>query len=211
MITVLVADDHGVVREGVFRVLEREPDIEVCAEAVDGEEALLQLERHRPDILLLDVTMPRLSGLETLERVKARHPGVKTLLLSFRADAPLVESALSLGVDGYLLKNARGSEIPTAIREVMQGRSYFSAPVAREIAARERRPRSSEAGRQLSPREREVLRSVAEGHSAREIAASLGISSKTVEAHRASVMRKLGLRKSTELVRWAVRNGLIEA
>ena len=107
VISVMIADDHSVVREGLRRVLEGEPDISVCAEAADGEEVLEQMDRHRPDMVILDITMPRLSGLETLERVKASHPGVKAILLSFRADPPLIQSAVSLGADGYLLKNAR--------------------------------------------------------------------------------------------------------
>jgi DNA-binding NarL/FixJ family response regulator len=209
----MIADDHSVVREGLRRVLEGEPDISVCAEAADGEEVLEQMDRHRPDMVILDITMPRLSGLETLERVKASHPGVKAILLSFRADPPLIQSAVSLGADGYLLKNARKEEILTAVREVMGGGCYFSPPVAREIVEQLREPgrRSGEPFTQLSPREREVLRLIAEGLAAKEIATRLSISTKTVEAHRTSLMRKLGVRKATELVRYAVRHGLIEA
>ena len=213
MISVLVADDHSVVRQGIRHVLEGENDIKVCAEAADGEEVLEQVEKHRPDLVVLDVTMPRLGGLETLERIRAKHPGVKTVLLSFRADPPIIQSAVSLGADGYLLKNARPDEILAAIREVMRGGCYFSPPVAREIVDQLREPMSKgeEPFTQLSLREREVLRHIAEGLSAKEIASRLNISTKTVEAHRTSVMRKLGVRKATELVRYAVRHGLIEA
>jgi DNA-binding NarL/FixJ family response regulator len=213
VISVLVADDHGVVREGIQRVLESEPDIKVCAEAADGHEVLEQVEKHAPDILILDISMPRLSGLETLERVRARYPAVKTVLLSFRADAPLIRSAVALGADGYLLKNANTDEILVAIREIVRGGCYFSPPVAREIVQQMREParKGDEPFTQLSTREREVLRLIAEGLSAKEIAGRLGISAKTVEAHRTSLMRKLGVRKATELVRYAVRHGLIEA
>ena len=213
MISVLVADDHSVVRQGIRHVLEGENDIKVCAEAADGEEVLEQVEKHRPDLVVLDVTMPRLGGLETLERIRAKHPGVKTVLLSFRADPPIIQSAVSLGADGYLLKNARPDEILAAIREVMRGGCYFSPPVAREIVDQLREPMSKgeEPFTQLSLREREVLRHIAEGLSAKEIASRLNISTKTVEAHRTSLMRKLGVRKATELVRYAVRHGLIEA
>jgi DNA-binding NarL/FixJ family response regulator len=213
VISVLVADDHSVVRQGIRHVLEGEDDIKVCAEAGDGEEVLEQVEKHRPDLVVLDVTMPRLSGLETLERLRAKHPGVKTVLLSFRADPPIVQSAVSLGADGYLLKNARPDEILAAIREVMRGGCYFSPPVAREIVDQIRQPKrkGDEPFTHLSLREREVLRHIAEGLSAKEIAKELNISTKTVEAHRTSVMRKLGVRKATELVRYAVRHGLIEA
>jgi DNA-binding NarL/FixJ family response regulator len=213
VISVLVADDHSVVRQGIRRVLEGERDMKVCAEAADGEEALEQIEKHRPDLVILDVTMPRLSGLETLERVRAKHPGLKTVLLSFRADPPIIQSAVSLGADGYLLKNARPDEILAAIREVMRGGCYFSPPVAREIVEQIREPgrKGDEPFTQLSSREREVLRQIAEGLSAKEIAAKLEISTKTVEAHRTSLMRKLRVRKATELVRYAVRHGLIQA
>jgi DNA-binding NarL/FixJ family response regulator len=209
----MIADDHSVVREGLRRVLEDEDDISVCAEAADGEELLEQLDRHRPDMVILDITMPRLSGLETLQRVKAGYPSIKAILLSFRADPPLIQSAVSLGADGYLLKNARKEEIVAAVREVMGGGCYFSPPVAREIVEQLREPgrKSGEPFTQLSPREREVLRLIAEGLAAKEIATKLSISTKTVEAHRTSLMRKLGVRKATELVRYAVRHGLIEA
>ena len=213
MITVLIADDHSVVREGIRRVLESESDILVCAEAGDGEEVLALIERHQPDLVILDITMPRLSGLETLERIRSKHPRVKTVLLSFRADPPLIQSAVSLGADGYLLKNAGKHEILSAIREVMRGGSYFSPPIAQEIAEQIREPErtSGQPIAKLSGREREVLRLIAEGLSAKEIADQLGISIKTVEAHRTSLMRKVGVRKATELVRYAVRHGLIEA
>jgi DNA-binding NarL/FixJ family response regulator len=213
VISVLVADDHSVVRQGIRHLLEGEKDIEVCAEAADGEEVLELVEKHRPDLVILDITMPQLSGLEALERIRTKHPGTKTLLLSIRADPPIIHSAVSLGADGYLLKNARPEEILAAIREVMRGGCYFSPPVAREIVDQIREPRrkSDEPFGHLSAREREVLRHIAEGLSAKEIAVELSISTKTVEAHRTSLMRKLGARKATELVRYAVRHGLIEA
>jgi DNA-binding NarL/FixJ family response regulator len=212
VISVLVADDHSVVREGVRRLIEGEDDIELCGEAADGRELLEQIDAHRPNVVILDITMPRLSGLETLERVRAKHPEIKTILLSVHADPPMIRSAVSLGVDGYLLKNARSGEILTAIRAVTRGGSYFSPLVAKEIVAqvRDPRPATDQPFQVLSGREREVLHLIAEGLSAKEIAVELSISNKTVEAHRTSLMRKLGVRKATELVRYAVRHGLIE-
>ena len=209
----LIADDHGVVREGIHRVCEAENDIKICAEACDGAEALELVEKHHPDVVSLDIAMPRLGGLESLVSLRSKHPDVKTLLLSFRSDAHVIQSAVSLGADGYLLKNAARGEIPAAIREVMRGGCYFSPPVAREIIDQLREPRrpSDDPFSHLSGREREVLRLIAEGLSAKEIAALLKISTKTVEAHRTSLMRKLGARKATELVRYAVRHGFIEA
>jgi two-component system response regulator NreC len=212
VISVLVADDHSVVREGVRRLIEGESDIQLCGEAADGREVLEQVETHRPNVVILDITMPRLSGLETLERVRSKHPEVKTILLSVHADPPMIQNAISLGADGYLLKNARSGEILSAIRAVTRGGSYFSPTVAKEIVAqiREPRPATEQPFTLLSGREREVLHQIAEGLSAKEIAVELSISNKTVEAHRTSLMRKLGVRKATELVRYAVRHGLIE-
>lgn len=212
MISVLVADDHGIVREGLRRLLEAESDIKVSGEASDGREVLEQVERHQPEVVVLDITMPRLGGLETLERLRALHPKVKVILLSVHSDPPFIQSAISLGADGYVLKNGRAAEIVTAIREVVKGGSYFSPVVAREIVEQLRTPKptSNEPFSLLSGREREVLHLIAEGLSAKEIAVDLAISTKTVEAHRTSLMRKLGVRKATELVRYALRHGLIE-
>jgi DNA-binding NarL/FixJ family response regulator len=211
MISVLVADDHSIVRKGICHLIEGESDIDVCAEASDGKEVLEQLEKQQPDIAILDITMPRLSGLETLQQIREKHPEVKTILLSVHSDPPMIQNAVTLGVDGYLLKSARADEILSAIRAVARGGSYFSPAVAREIVTQIRNPRPP--GEQpfsiLSGREREVLHLIADGLAAKEIAVELHISTKTVEAHRTSLMRKVGVRKATELVRYAVRHGLI--
>lgn len=212
MISVVVADDHGIVREGLRRLLESESDLEVLGEASDGREVLEQVEKHSPEVVVLDITMPRLGGLETLERMRADHPSVKVILLSVHSDPPFIQSAIALGADGYVLKNGRAAEIVTAIRAVQKGGSYFSPVVAREIVEQLRAPKRPEAEpfSVLSAREREVLHLIADGLSAKEVAARLEISTKTVEAHRTSLMRKLGVRKATELVRYALRHGLIE-
>ncbi len=212
MISVLVADDHGIVREGLRRLLESEQDLKVSGEARDGREVLEQVETHQPAVVVLDITMPRLGGLETLERLRSNHPEVKVILLSVHGDPPFIQSAIALGADGYVLKNGRAAEIVTAIREVVKGGSYFSPVVAREIVDQLRSPKApgDEPFSLLSGREREVLHLIAEGLSAKEIAVELKISTKTVEAHRTSLMRKLGVRKATELVRYALRHGLIE-
>jgi DNA-binding NarL/FixJ family response regulator len=212
VISIVVADDHSIVREGIRHLIEGENDIKVCAEASDGREVIEHVEKYQPDIVILDITMPRLSGLETLEHIRSKHPTVKTILLSMHADPPMIQSAVSLGVDGYVLKNSRTSEILAAIRAVIRGGSYFSPTVAREIVAqvRDPRPPSEQPFSILSKREREVLHLIAEGYAAKEVATELNISTKTVEAHRTSLMRKLGVRKATELVRYAVRHGLIE-
>jgi DNA-binding NarL/FixJ family response regulator len=212
MISIVVADDHGIVREGLRRLLESEPGFKVCGEAVDGREVLDQIAGARPDIVVLDITMPRLGGLETLEKIRSLHKQTKVILLSVHSDSTFIQSAISLGADGYVLKNGPATEIVTAIREVMNGGSYFSPVVAREIVEQLRAPRpdSSDPFSLLSGREREVLHLIADGLSAKEVAVELSISTKTVEAHRTSLMRKLGVRKATELVRYALRHGLIE-
>lgn len=212
MISVLVADDHSIVREGLRRLIEGEGDIRLCGEASDGGEVLAQVEKHRPDVVILDIGMPQVTGLETLEQIRKKHPEIRTILLSIHSDPPMVQNAVALGVDGYLLKNARPDEILAAIRAVIRGGSYFSPPIAREIVAqiREPRPASEQPFATLSAREREVLHLIADGLSAKEIASRLSISAKTVEAHRTSLMRKIGVRKATELVRYAVRHGLVE-
>jgi DNA-binding NarL/FixJ family response regulator len=212
VISALIADDHGIVREGLRRLLESEPDIRVCAEASDGSEALELVDKHQPDVVILDITMPRLGGLETLQRLRAEQPGVKVILLSMHGDPTFIQSAIALGVDGYILKDGLAGEVIAAVRAVMTGGSYFSPPVAREIVDQARAPKraGSEPFTTLSTREREVLRLIAQGMSAKEIAGVLGISTKTVEAHRTSLMRKLGARKATELVRYALRKGLVE-
>jgi len=212
MISIIVADDHGIVREGLRRLLESEPDFEVVGEASDGREVLEAVARSSPAIVVLDITMPRLGGLETLERLRSAHPGTKVILLSVHGDPPFVRSAIALGADGYVLKNGRAAEIVSAIRAIMSGGSYFSPAVAREIVEQLRTPRpaSDDPFSLLTSREREVLHLIATGLSAKEVAVELSVGTKTVEAHRTSVMRKLGVRKATELVRYALRHGLIE-
>ncbi|HTF35411.1 MAG TPA: response regulator transcription factor [Myxococcota bacterium] len=211
MTSVLIADDHGIVREGLRRLLEREADIVVCGEAADGEDLLEQIGTHQPDVVILDISMPKLGGLETLERVRRRFPAVKAILLSVHGDPPLVQSAVALGADGYLLKNGPAADVIEAVRAVVKGGSFFSPPIAKEIVAQLRTPqRAGDPFSMLSGREREIVHLIADGLSAKEIAAALRISTKTVEAHRTSLMRKLGVRKATELVRYALRFGLVE-
>ena len=213
MNSVVVADDHGIVREGLRRLIEAEPDLEVCGEAADGREVLDVVDRSNPNVVVLDLTMPEVGGLETLERLRSRHEATKVIVLSSHDDPPFIHSAVDLGADGYVLKHGRAGEIVTAIRAVIEGGSYFSPAVARELVSRVRSPNAekSDPFSLLSPREIEVLRLLANDKTAKEVAVELSISTKTAEAHRTSLMRKLGMRKVTELVRYAIRQGLIEA
>ena len=210
MTSILIADDHGIVREGLRRLLERESDITVCGEAADGEELLARIDSEHPDVVILDISMPKLGGLETLERMRRRFPNVKAILLSVHGDPPLVQSAVALGADGYLLKNGPASDVLEAVRAVVKGGSFFSPPIAKEIVAQLRAPvRGNDPFSILSGREREIVHLIADGLSAKEIASTLRISTKTVEAHRTSLMRKLGVKKATELVRYALKHGLV--
>lgn len=213
MITAVVADDHGIVREGLRRLIDAEAGLSVCGEAADGREVLAVVAKSNPDVVVLDITMPDIGGLETLERLRNEHRGTKVIFLSSHDDPPFIHTAVDLGADGYVLKNGRASEIVTAIRAVMSGGSYFSPSVARELVSRVRSPDSEKKDpfSLLSPREIEVLRLLANDKTAKEVAVELSISTKTAEAHRTSLMRKLGMRKVTELVRYAIRHGLIEA
>ncbi len=172
MISIVIGDDHGIVREGLRRLIESEPDLKVCGEASDGREVLEEVARSKPDVVVLDISMPRLGGLETLERLRAQHPDTKVVLLSVHSDPPFIQSAIALGTDGYLLKDGRASEIVKAIRAVMKGGSFFSPAVAREIVQQLRSTRSASGDpfSLLSGREREVLHLIADGMSAKEVA-----------------------------------------
>lgn len=203
---VLLVDDHTLVRAGVRRILEAEPGFDVH-EVSDGHAALALLRQRPVDVLVLDLTMSGLDGFEVLRRVRAAHPAVKVLVLTMHASAEYVARALRDGADGYLLKDSAVQDLMSAIRSVMAGRPYYSPPVQNEIAAMVRgRGRRSEP---ITEREREVLRHVAEGLSTKEIAARLDISTRTVESHRANLMRKLGLRSIARLTQYALREGLL--
>jgi DNA-binding NarL/FixJ family response regulator len=191
---VLIADDHGIVRSGLRLLLERQPDIEVVAEAADGAEARELAIRERPDLAILDVKMPKLTGLQATREIKAQAPEVAVLILSMHDEERYVAEALKAGASGYVVKTQADTDLVAAIRAVERGEP-FPAP---------------EALGTLTPREEEIVKLVAEAHTSKEIAAILHLSEKTVENHRANAMRKLGMRDRVELVRYAIRRGLIE-
>jgi DNA-binding NarL/FixJ family response regulator len=192
---VLIADDHGIVRSGLRLLLERQPDIEVVAEASDGAEARDIAVRERPDLAILDVKMPKLTGLQATREIKAQSPETAVLILSMHDDARYVDEALAAGASGYVVKTQADTDLLAAVRAVERGESF---------------PTPASAG-ELTPREQEIVKLVAEAHTTKEIAAILHLSEKTVENHRANAMRKLGMRDRVELVRYAIRQGLIEA
>lgn len=212
-IRVVVADDHAIVREGIRTVLEQADDIEVVAEANDGTEALEATTAHRPDVLLLDISMPGLSGLEVAARLRTAGPSTRVLILSVYDDADYVLEAVRAGAHGYLRKDSPPSELRAAIRAVHAGGEFFSAPVAGRLSAALRGEVERNADRarleQLTERERDVLSLIAAGRTNKEAAAALGISHRTVETHREHLMKKLGARSVAELIRFALKSGII--
>jgi DNA-binding NarL/FixJ family response regulator len=210
--TVVLADDHPLVREGLRALLEAQEDFAVVGQAADGLVTVELVERLRPDILLLDLMMPGLNGLEVARQVAQCSPKTRVVMLSMHANEPYVLVALRNGVAGYLLKDASSDEVVRGMREVAAGRRYLSASLSeRAIEAYAHKGQSEplDVYETLSSREREVLQLTAEDYSAGDIAARLGISPRTVESHRAAFMRKLGLRSQADLIRYALRRGIL--
>lgn len=205
LIRVLIADDHTMVREGIQRVLEGEPGFVVVAEATTGAEAVRLAEEHRPDVVVLDITMPGESGLQAAARIRRQLPETRILVLSMHDNPEYVLESVRAGAHGYLLKDSAATELPEAVRAVYGGREYFGAGV-RSASPFERGPLDA-----LTARERDVLAGVALGRTNKEIAADLGISHRTVETHRESLMRKLGIRTVAGLTKLALETGLVSA
>ncbi len=212
MIRVLLVDDHPLVRAGIRRVLETRPGLTVVGEASSGGEALPLIESLKPDIVVLDLAMPEIDGLDVLDRLRRRSGSLHILVLTMHARKEYVRRAIDAGADGYLLKESAVQELLTAIDTVRSGRPYFSPRIQSELerppetAADEGQPDPS----RLTGREREVLRSIARGLSTKEIAARMSISARTVETHRANLMRKLELRSIARLTQFAIRAGLVD-
>ena len=212
VIRVVIADDHAVVRAGLRALFAAHPDIEVVGEAAGGREAVEAAERLRPDVLLIDLSMPGLNGVEALGRVRAALPATHVLVLSMHAGPEYVRPAIRAGATGYIVKGAGLDALVEAVRAVAAGKTFLGPEASRVVAGDRDRPARMDSGsplEQLTPREREVLQLVAEGHTNREIAARLGVSPKTVDAHRTNLMAKLDLHDAQALTRFAVRHGLI--
>jgi DNA-binding NarL/FixJ family response regulator len=213
-VKVLLVDDHTILREGIRSLLSLEPDIEVVGEARDGLEAVEQVPRTKPDVVIMDMVMPRMNGLEATRQIKKRFPDVRILILSMYDDDEYVLQIIQAGASGYVLKRVATEELVNAIREVYKGSSFLYPPIAAKlIDDYVRRVKGSAAGESheaLTVREREVLKLIAEGNTNHEIAEILCVSKKTVESHRANIMRKLDLHDVTELVKYALRKGLIK-
>ena len=208
---ILIADDHGIVRGGMKLLIDRQPDMEVVAEASDGVEAFERAVQVRPELAVLDVSMPRLTGLQAARQIKAHVPHCQVLMLSMHDDARYVFEALRAGASGYVLKREVDDALLDAIRAVHRGEAFLTNAVERSLIREWMSDDSAGPEEPLSPREQEVLKLIAEAHTNKAIAETLHLAEKTVESHRANILRKLGMRDRVELVRYAVRRGLIEA
>ena len=211
---VVVADDHVLFRQGLKRILEDIPNLKVIGEAKDGLELLNLLKGLTPQMIILDISMPNLRGLEAIHEIKTGHPKVKVLILTMHKDKDYLYQALSGGADGYLLKEDADDELFLAIEKIRDGKIYISPhlsdSVAEDLAHRSRMTREATPGAErLTIREREILKLIAEGKSSKEIADILYISVRTVERHRANMMDKLNLRKTAELIKYAIEKGYI--
>ena len=209
-IRVLVADDHALVREGIRHVLDAEPGIDVVAEAANGREAVELALLHRPDVVVLDITMPEETGLKAAARLRELLPSARVLLLSMHENIEYVREGMRIGTHGYILKDSAGEELRAAIRAVFAGGTFFSPAVVRRLSTTDpvvTRPNTLLD--LLTPRERDVLDGVARGLTNKAIAAELGISRRTVEAHRESLMRKLEIHNVAGLTRFALEAGFV--
>jgi DNA-binding NarL/FixJ family response regulator len=212
MTSVVIADDHEIVRHGVRSLLEAEGSYKVVDEACDGLAAAQAVDRLKPDVLIVDLNLPRLGGLEVLKQARASSPRTKVVILTMHKDEPYVIEALRAGASAYLLKGSEAVEIKAALKEVLAGRRYLSAPLSEWAISvlTNKGGDESEPLSRLTRREMEVIQLAAEGLSTSEIAEKLFISARTCETHRANFMTKLGLQTQTDLVRFAIRKGLIE-
>jgi DNA-binding NarL/FixJ family response regulator len=212
-IRILLADDHTVVRKGLVLLLESHSGFKVIAEAADGRETVAMAETHRPDVVVLDVAMPLLNGIEAARQISAKLPQTAIVFLSMHSDEGYVLKALKSGAKAYLLKDSAEYDLINAVKAVSEGKAFFSPAISRMLVEdymRQMREREVEDSYELlTTREREILQLFAEGKSAKEVAAILGLSLYTVETHRSNIFQKLNLHSSAELILYAVRKGVI--
>ncbi len=208
---ILLADDHALVRAGFRSLLEKIPSVKVVSEAEDGREAVELVKKHRPDVALIDIAMPKLNGLEAIARITKEFPKTKVIVLSMHSNQEYVVQAMQIGARGYLIKEDAVSELKAAIKGVARGELYISPRISKQVTDGylERVGIRYDPLAKLTPRQREILQLLAEGNSTKEIAFSLGLSGKTVDSHRLQVMKKLHIRDLPGLVRYAMRAGLV--
>jgi DNA-binding NarL/FixJ family response regulator len=210
LIRVLIADDHGIVRSGLRMLIERQTDMQVVAEADDGVAALESTQSERPDVAVLDVSMPRMTGLQAAREIRSHVPDTRVLLLSMHDDERYFLEGLEAGAAGYVLKRAADTDLIGAVRTVADGRTFLSDEAQRALMDEWLEGGRAEPDDPLTPRELEVVKLIAEAFTNRQIAETLKLSEKTIESHRANVFAKLGMRDRVEIVRYAIRRGLVE-
>jgi DNA-binding NarL/FixJ family response regulator len=212
-VRILIADDHDTVRTGLHALLEAVPEWTVCAETGDGRVAVDLAREHEPHIAVVDLTMPGLNGLDATRQIRKAHPECEVLILTMHRSEQLIHEILNAGAIGYVLKSDAAEKIVEAIRHLLDHRPYFTSIGSHVLPDTYLQPAHTampSAPRELTPREREVVQLIAEGNSSKEIAVRLGISEKTTETHRANLMRKLNIHSVSEIVRYAIRNRMIE-
>jgi NarL family two-component system response regulator LiaR len=207
-IRVLIVDDHGMVREGLRAYLELESDIQVVGEARDGQEAVRRAQELQPDVVLMDLVMPNMDGVDATSQIKQQRPDTHVIILTSFLEDERVVPAIKAGATSYLLKDVAAADLARAIRGARAGQAQLHPEVARRLMQQVTSPRKAEAGAQLTEREREVLRLLAEGRSNKEIARSLVVSERTVKGHVSNILGKLGLQDRTQAALFAVRHGL---
>jgi DNA-binding NarL/FixJ family response regulator len=211
MIKVLLADDHSIVREGLRRIVEESEDMEVIAEAADGKEAIHKIRENRPDVAVIDISMPEIDGLEVLRQIQPEYPHLPFLILTMHEEQQYAVRAIESGAKGYITKKSAPEQLVKAIRKVHDGSLYLSEEVAESLALRLAKGKVGQSPLDLlSTRELQVLRRLALGHTNREIAENYNISVKTVDTYRLRLLKKLSLRNNAELSRFAIQNRLIE-
>jgi len=213
---ILIADDHDVVRRGLKSLIEDVPGWVVCAEANNGRMALERVKLHKPNVVIMDVTMPELNGLEATRQIRKHHPDTEVLVLTMHESEQIATEVLKAGARGYILKSDAGRDLVKAVEAVSRKQSFFTTRVTQMVSERNLSDglgavEASDIGSRLTPREREIVQLLAEGKSNKEVASALNISVKTVETHRTNIMRKLKFHSVGELVRYAVRNNIVSA
>jgi DNA-binding NarL/FixJ family response regulator len=209
---ILVADDHDIVRRGIKSLIESRPGWQVCDEARSGREAVAKTEERKPDIVVLDISMPELNGLEAARRIRKLSPDSEILILSVHYSDQLIREILDAGVRGFVVKSDSAQDLIIALETLANHETFFASKATEVMLTNFRRPAGFPGpGEMLTSREREIVQLVSEGKSNKEVSSSLGISVKTVDTHRANIMRKLDIHSVSELVRYAVRNEIVEA
>jgi two-component system response regulator NreC len=209
-IRVLIADDHTILREGLRKLLSEEPDIDVVGEAADGHQAVKKAEELKPDVILLDLAMPGMNGIAAAKRLRTAAPGSKILILTVHQEEEYVYETLRAGATGYVLKDAAAPDLVGAIRKAALGEVYLSPEVSRLVVKEEGRAEIKTVSQELTNREREICKLLAEGHTVPEIAKMISISRKTVDVHKTRLMKKLDIHNRAELVKYAIQNKLIQ-